>query len=149
MQYTLKQFDALTNIELYQLLKLRQEVFIIEQSCIYPDIDDKDKGSYHLLAFEGGTLLGGLRILGKGLTFDTVSIGRLLVVKNHRGCGIARALMRQALDFIVTEMQETRIKISAQTYALPFYESLGFEMISKKYLEDGIPHVDMIYISKN
>jgi len=146
MQYTMKKFEELTNIELYEVLKLRQEIFIIEQACIYPDIDSNDQNAYHLLAFDGGEMVGCLRILGRGVTFDEVSIGRVVVSKNSRGRGIAKEMMQRALHFIVSEWKERRVKISAQTYVIPLYEGLGFEVVSAQYLEDGIPHADMIFI---
>jgi len=144
MQYIIKNFKELTNIELYNILKLRQEIFIIEQACIYPDIDNHDENAHHLMALDAGEIIGCLRILGKGVTFKECSIGRLVVSKSHRGKGIAKEMMQKALDFIGNELQETHIKISAQVYATPFYEGVGFKIVSEKYLEDDIPHVDML-----
>jgi len=142
----MKAFGALTSAELYQILNLRQAVFIIEQACIYPDIDGKDESAYHLMAFDGDVLVGCLRILGRGVTFAEASIGRVVVPTYHRGRGIAREMMRQALDFIRRERGEAHVKISAQTYAIPFYEGVGFEVMSAEYLEDGIAHVDMLCV---
>ena len=144
MQYTMKTFDELTNRELYRLLALRQEVFVIEQTCIYPDLDGKDETAYHLMAVEDEKLVGGLRILGRGAVFEEVSIGRVVVSAPNRGRGIAKEMMQRALGFIESELQEKCVKISAQTYAIAFYEGLGFRSVSKEYLEDGIPHVDMV-----
>ena len=144
MTYILKKFDELTNIEVYDMLKLRQEVFIIEQACIYPDIDDNDQDAYHLLAFDDGKMIGCVRILNKGVTFDENSIGRVVTAESHRGRGIAMEMMRQAMDFIKDELNETHIKISAQSYIVPLYAALGFEIVSEEYLEDDIPHVDML-----
>jgi len=144
MQYQLKTFEALTNIELYKLLKLRQEIFIIEQACIYPDMDNKDENAHHLLAFDGDKLLGCLRILDKGVSFAEISIGRIVVSKSDRGRGIAKEMMQRALTFIKHELGETHIKISAQTVAVPFYEGLDFQIVSTEYLDDGILHVDML-----
>ena len=144
MQYTIKTFDELTNRELYTLLQLRQEVFVIEQACIYPEIDGKDENAYHLLAVSDGKLVGCLRIVGKGVIFAEVSIGRVVVSEPNRGRGIAKEMMRHALGFIENELKEKRVNISAQTYAIPFYEGLGFTPVSEEYLEDGIPHVDMV-----
>ena len=144
MQYTLKTFEALSNMELYNILKLRQEIFIIEQTCIYPDIDNHDENAYHLMAFHDDTMVGCLRILNKGVTFAEVSIGRVVVAKSHRGKGIAKEMMQQALAFIGAEWKEKRVKISAQAYALPLYQGVGFEVASGEYLEDDILHVDMV-----
>ena len=144
MQYTMKTFDELTNIELYEILKLREEVFILEQACIYPDIDGKDEHAQHLMAFDHGKLVACLRILDKGVTFEESSIGRVIVSKNHRRRGIAKEMMQQAIDFIGCKMKEARIKISAQAYTIPFYESVGFNVVSGEYMEDGILHVEMV-----
>ena len=145
IQYTIKKFEELTNIELYKILQLRQDIFIVEQACIYPDIDDRDEHAYHLTAFEGGKLVGYLRILGKGVAFPEVSIGRVVVLQTHKGRGIAKKMMRQAIGFIGSELGEKHIRISAQSYAIPFYEGLGFEVVSEEYLEDDIPHAQMLY----
>jgi len=140
----MKRFDELTNIELYQILRLRQEIFIVEQACAYSDVDGKDKTAHHLMAFEDGELVGCLRVLERGISFAEASIGRVVVAEGYRGRGIAKELMQRALDFTRTEWNEARIKISAQTYAIPFYAGVGFRAVSAEYLEDGIPHVDMI-----
>ena len=145
MEYIQKPFHAFTPLELYHILRLRQEIFIIEQACIYPDIDSKDEDAQHLLAYENGELVGCLRILKKGVSFDEASIGRVVVAAPHRGRGIAKEMMRRALVFSAEEWGETRVKISAQSYALPLYEDVGFVTMSEEYLEDGIPHVDMVW----
>jgi len=144
MTYTLKKFDELTNLEVYDMLKLRQDTFIIEQDCIYPDIDNNDENAYHLLAFDDGKMIGCVRILNRGVTFEENSIGRVVTAESHRGRGIALEMMRQAMDFIRDELNETHIKISAQSYIVPLYAALGFEIVSEEYLEDDIPHVDML-----
>ena len=146
MQYTMKKFRELTNTELYEILRLRQEIFIIEQACIYPDIDNNDENAYHLMAFDAGEMVGCLRILGKGVTFQEASIGRVVVAKSRRGRGIAKEMMQQTMNFVVSELREKRIKISAQTYVIAFYEGLGFEVVSEQYAQDGIPHADMIFV---
>ena len=143
MQCIVKPFEELTNIELYNILKLRQEIFIIEQACIYPDIDHKDENAVHLLAFDGDKLLGCLRILEKGVSFAEASIGRLVVSRCSRGKGLAREMLQQGLDFLKRACGEQAVKISAQAYAIPLYESVGFVIASQAYLEDDILHVDM------
>ena len=145
MQYSMKRFKDLTSAELYDILKLRQDVFIIEQACIYPDIDDNDQNAVHLMAFDRDQLIGCLRILEKGVTFEEASIGRVVMAPSHRRTGIAKRMMQQALDFIGLEWRENRVKISAQSYTIPFYAGVGFEVVSAEYLEDGIPHVDMVW----
>jgi len=144
MQYITKKFDELTSKELHDILKLRQDIFIIEQNCIYPDIDNNDEGAYHLLAMEDGKVIGCARILNKGVTFDEAAIGRVVVPESHRGRGIAKEMMLRAMAFVRDEMKETRIKLSAQTYIVPLYEAVGFHIVSEEYLEDDIPHVDML-----
>jgi len=144
MHYTIKKFEELTNIELYKILQLRQDIFIIEQTCIFPDIDDKDEGAYHLTALDDGKVVGCIRILDKGISFKEVSIGRVALLKSMRGKGIAQEMMKHALGFIENELGEKRIRISAQSYVIPFYARLGFEVVSEEYLEDDIPHAEML-----
>lgn len=146
MNYTFKKFDELKNIELYNILRLRNEVFIVEQECPYVDCDNKDIGAYHLLVEEHGMLLAYLRILDKGISYDEVSIGRVIVTNECRGKGIAKEMMTKSLEFIKEKLNENDVRISAQTYALKLYESVGFKIASEEYLEDDIPHIDMIYI---
>ena len=138
-----KNFEELTLSELYALLKLRVDIFVVEQQCPYEELDDRDRRAMHLFFEKDGEILGGLRILPKGETFDTVAIGRLAVRKDARNLGLARKLMLQAIDYIENVLEENKIKISAQTYLISFYESLGFQPLGETYLEDGIPHVDM------
>ncbi|MGM0379715.1 MAG: GNAT family N-acetyltransferase [Bacillota bacterium] len=145
----IKYFDELNPVEVYQMLKLRSEIFIVEQECVYLDIDGKDIDGYHLLEYdENENIVGCLRILSKGATFDTVSIGRVCVKENFRGKDIGTKMMHKAIDFIDEVLNEKSIKISAQTYLVNFYKDLGFEKISDPYLEDGIKHVDMYYEKK-
>ena len=144
MQYTIKKFEELKNTELYHILKLRQEIFIIEQACIYPDIDSNDENAYHLAVFDDSKIVGCLRILDRGVIFEEASIGRVVVSKSHRGKGIAKKMMQQAIDFIKDRLEGTHIKISAQTYVIPVYMGVGFEIVSEEYLEDDISHVDML-----
>ena len=144
MQYVIKPFEALSNIELYNILQLRQEIFIIEQACIYPDIDHKDEHAVHLMAFDGDKLVGCLRVLEQGVSFPEASIGRIVVAEGSRGRGIAKEMLEQALDFMQRERGEKGVKISAQAYAIPLYERVGFAVVSDPYLEDDILHVDML-----
>jgi predicted GNAT family N-acyltransferase len=135
----------LTTKELYQLLKLRNEVFVVEQDCIYQDCDGKDIHSWHLLEKESGHIAAYLRILPKGISHEEVSIGRVVVDPAFRGKGLARKMLLRAIDFIRYELHENTVRISAQVYLKAFYESLGFEVVSDVYLEDGIEHVEMLY----
>ncbi|MGT2712362.1 GNAT family N-acetyltransferase [Streptococcus oriscaviae] len=145
MDWQLKAFDELTLKELYAILALRTDVFVVEQECPYPEVDGKDVQSYHLFAQENGEIVAYLRILPPGLSYDEASIGRVVIRASHRGQGLGRPMMQQAIDYIVRVLKEDRIKIGAQAYLEAFYASLGFEQVSEVYLEDGIPHMDMLY----
>lgn len=145
MRIVIKKFTELTTEELYQILKLRSDVFIVEQQCPYPDCDDRDRNAHHLFVEKNGHIWGCLRILDKGQEFDEISIGRVAVHYEYRGIGLARHMMKKALFFITNYLDKDVVKIAAQLYLEGFYESLGFKRISDKYLQDGIAHVDMIY----
>ena len=144
MNFTLKTFDQLTNTELYNILKERTNVFVVEQNCPYPEVDGKDVQSYHLYKEEDGEIIAYLRILPPGVSYAELSIGRVLVKKEYRGQRLAHELMMRALQFIEDELNETTVKIQAQDYLRKFYGSFGFKAISEVYLDDGIPHVDML-----
>ena len=144
MAFTLKPFDELTNSELYNILKERTAVFVVEQQCPYPEVDGKDPLSYHLFKEENGEIISYLRILPPGVSYNELSIGRVLVKKAYRGRKLAQEMMEIALQFIHEELQETTVKIQAQDYLCSFYQSFGFEAISETYLDDNIPHVDML-----
>ncbi|WP_105148937.1 GNAT family N-acetyltransferase [Streptococcus suis] len=145
MQWEIKSFDQLSLQELYGILTLRVDVFVVEQACPYPEIDGKDPSCLHLLGTDNGELVAYLRILPAGLSYDEVSIGRVVIKPSHRGKGLGRPMMEQAIAYITTEWKESQIKIGAQAYLEKFYQSLGFEPISEVYLEDDIPHLDMLY----
>lgn len=142
-QIIFKKFEELTNTELYEVLRLRSEVFVLEQTCLYPDMDNGDQTCIHALMYDGERIIAYLRILPSGQVFDTVAIGRVLVVQSERGRGAARRLLIETLKYIKDVLHEKHIKLSAQQYLIEFYESLGFNAISEGYLEDGIPHIDM------
>lgn len=145
MNWELKKFKELNVEEIYRILKLRNEVFVVEQQCVYQDCDGKDEKAYHLYLEDNGKIIAYLRILNKGVSYDEIAIGRVLVHKNYRGKGIAREMMLKAINFIESNINETVIKLQAQEYLVNFYKSLGFKEISIVYLEDNIPHVDMLY----
>ncbi|WP_419727188.1 GNAT family N-acetyltransferase [Terrisporobacter petrolearius] len=145
MNWNIKKFNELNIEEIYKILALRNEVFIVEQDCPYLDCDDKDLNSYHLFLRENGEIVSYLRILEKGVSYDEISIGRVAVKKSYRGKGISRKMMLKAIEFIENNLSENTIKIQAQAYLLDFYSSLGFKAVSEEYLEDNIPHIDMIY----
>ncbi|MGK0469279.1 MAG: ElaA protein [Clostridium sp.] len=145
MNWVIKKFNELSSDELYEILKLRSEVFVIEQECIYEDCDGKDKESYHLFAEQNGEILVYLRILEKGVSYSEISIGRVLANKKYRGRGFAKQMMLRAIEFIEHSLNEKEIRISAQVYLLNFYSSFGFAQVSEGYLEDDIPHIEMLY----
>lgn len=145
MNIKIKYFDELNTTELYEILKLRQAVFVVEQNCPYHDIDEYDPVSVHLMMIEGDELIGYARITEKGTRYPEVSIGRFLVKKDFRKDGYGDKLFTRAIDFIKDDMREDTIKIQAQTYMKNYYVKKGFKEISEAYLEDDIEHVDMIY----
>ncbi|ADK15779.1 MULTISPECIES: GNAT family N-acetyltransferase [Clostridium] len=145
MNWNIKKFNQFKVEEVYKILALRNKVFIVEQECAYLDCDDKDLNSYHLFSEENGEVVAYLRILEKGVSYDEISIGRVVVKRNYRGKGIAREMLLKAIEFIENTLKEDTIKIQAQAYLLNFYSSLGFKAVSEEYLEDNIPHIDMLY----
>ena len=145
MNWNVKRFEELSLEELYEILKARYEVFTVGQKCLYQDCDDKDKNSYHLYVEEDGMIVAYLRIVDKGVSYDEVSIGRVMVLESHRGKGLAREMTLKAIEFIKNSLGENRIKISAQEYVKEFYKGLGFKEVSDVYLEVEIPHIEMIY----
>lgn len=146
MEWHIKYFNDLSPEELYNILKLRSEIFVVEQQCIYLDCDDKDKVSYQLFKKNHeGDIIASVRILPKGVSYNEPSIGRVVVRKDYRRKGIASEMMKIAIDFIKNEFNENAIRISAQLYLLEFYKSVGFLPVSEPYLEDNIPHIEMLH----
>lgn len=143
MEYIFKKFSELTTEELYDILKLRNQVFIIEQKCIYQDCDGRDKDSIHLFIREKEIIVAYLRIPARGISYKDISIGRVVVDPNYRNRGLARLLLVRSIEYIRDVLNENKIVISAQLYLKSFYESLGFIAISDTYLEDNIPHIEM------
>lgn len=145
-QWTCKLYDELTKQEFHQILKVREEVFIIEQNCVYQDIDLKDVPSFHLCVYDQNELIAYSRILPLGISYDNyISIGRVLSILSYRKTGIGKFLMQKTLQSCKELFPNAPIKISAQKYLIAFYESFGFLFTGKEYLEDNIPHVEMIY----
>ncbi|WP_010651783.1 GNAT family N-acetyltransferase [Oceanobacillus massiliensis] len=145
MKWMMKEFNELTNEQLYQLLKARIDVFVVEQKCAYPELDNYDQNSLHLFLLVGDEIAANIRILPKNTKYKEVSIGRVLVVEKFRGKGYARAILERGIEFIHKDWKEDKIHIQAQVYLNEFYSSLGFKQISDIYLEDDIPHIDMIW----
>ncbi len=144
MTWHIKHFNELTTIELYRILQERTNIFVVEQNCPYPEVDGKDLECYHLYRLENEQITAYARLLPAGIAYTQASIGRVIVPATHRGKGYAGELFARAINFIQQELGETEIKIQAQEYLCPFYSSYGFEAISESYLEDGIPHIDML-----
>lgn len=145
MEIIIKKFNDLEKEELYEILHERSEIFIMEQKILYNDLDRKDYNSYHLMAKKNGKIIGYLRIIEAGISYDEISIGRVLVVRKFRGKKIARKMLKKAIDFVEKNLKEDKITISAQFYLKNFYESLSFEAISSMYIEEGIEHIKMRY----
>jgi ElaA protein len=139
-----KTFKQLTTDELYALLQLRSEVFVVEQDCVYQDIDYKDQKALHVLGFKNRKLVAYTRIFKPGDYFDNASIGRVIVAENQRTHRYGYDIMESSVKAIMDYYNETKIKISAQVYLKKFYNNLGFKAVGEEYLEDGIPHVGMI-----
>ncbi len=144
LKWTYKKFDELTTQELYTILQLRNEVFIVEQNCPYQDLDEKDQSSYHLCGWKDEQLVAYVRIIPPGICYEQASIGRVVTSPSFRKNGAGKILMQLAIDKTLETFNVTQIKIGAQRYLLEFYTSLGFKTTHEEYLEDGIPHVKML-----
>lgn len=142
-KWKIKPFKALSASELYYLLQLRSKVFVVEQNCVYQDIDAKDKKAIHIIGEIEQTVVAYARIFDQGDYFDETSIGRVVVDPEYRGKKIGHELMVQAIQAIKSHFHSHTITISAQHYLKDFYESHQFIQISEIYLEDGIPHIRM------
>ena len=151
LNWNLKKFEALTPYELYNIIWLRNEVFVVEQNCVYQDADYKDQKGWHLMGLNvEGQLMAYVRLLPPGVSYaNEPSIGRVVTNPAGRGTGAGRELMQEAIRQCALLFRETDIKIGAQYYLLNFYTSLGFEQTSAIYLEDGIEHIEMIRFFKN
>lgn len=147
MKLYTKKFGELNILELYQILQLRAEVFVVEQNCAYQDIDSRDIQCIHLIAVSNDDIIGYCRILPEGIAYDNYcSIGRVVVRKEARSHQFGKQIMQASIDFCKIHFEEP-IKISAQLYLEKFYQNLGFKTASAPYLEDNIPHIAMIYSS--
>ena len=144
MQVTVKTFPELTPEELYKLLQLRSEIFVVEQECIFLDLDDKDQKALHVLGWEGSELAAYARVFAPGDYFTEASVGRVAVRGPFRGRGLGVQVMKQSIDAIKDRYGPTEISLSAQQYLEKFYKDLGFVPEGKAYLEDGIPHIRMV-----
>lgn len=139
-----KTFSELTLQELYSILQLRSDVFVVEQDCVYQDIDGKDEKALHVLGFKNDKLIAYTRLFKPGDYFENASIGRVVVAKNERAFKYGYDLMKASIEAIETHFNENKIKISAQAYLKTFYNNCGFIEFGEEYLEDNIPHIAMI-----
>jgi ElaA protein len=143
IQWKIKPFKALSASEMYSLLQLRSQVFVVEQNCVYQDIDGKDYIALHLMGEYDGKIVAYCRLFKSGDYFQEASIGRVVIDANYRDKKWGHEMMKQTIAGIETHFKETKIIISAQLYLQKFYESHGFVQTSEMYLEDDIPHIEM------
>lgn len=147
MQTVVKSFNELSIHELYKLLALRSEVFVVEQDCAYQDVDGKDHQALHLMGFEKDSLVAYARIFPPGAYLDKACVGRVVVKKTHRGKALGVQLMKKAIATVQEYYNTSEVALSAQTYLKKFYRDLGFQAAGEEYLEDGIPHILMVKTS--
>ena len=139
-----RNFNELSLEDLYKILQLRSQVFVVEQDCVYQDLDGKDDKALHLLGFKNEELVAYTRCFKPGDYFDKASIGRVIVKENFRKYGYGHEIMKASIKEIEDRFKAASIKLSAQQYLTAFYESHGFQQTGEPYLEDGIPHIAMI-----
>lgn len=144
MEISTLTFDQLTTGLLYQILRLRSEVFVVEQNCVYQDIDDKDEKAYHVLGTSKGELIAYARFFKAGDYLENISLGRVVVHPKYRGRQYGQSLLSAVLNEIKNRFGEHVVEISAQTYLKQFYNDFGFRAVGNEYLEDGIPHIRML-----
>ena len=140
----IKTFDELSKQELYRILQLRSEVFVVEQDCVYQDIDGKDEKALHVIGVKENRIIAYTRLFKPGDYFEKASIGRVVVTKDQRHYKYGNDIMKASIQGIKQYYNETYIKISAQAYLKSFYNNLGFQEVGEEYLEDDIPHIAMI-----
>jgi len=144
IDWVLKKFDELTPLQLYHILQLRNAVFVVEQTCVFQDADNKDQQSYHLMGFSGNTLVAYTRLLAPGLAYEQASVGRVVTAPAVRRFGVGKLLMQHSINAVYKLFGTGPVKIGAQRYLKNFYESFGFIQIGDMYLEDGIEHIYML-----
>ncbi len=144
LTWILKRFAELSAAELYAIMQLRNEVFVVEQNCVYQDADDKDQASLHFCGFDGSKLVAYTRLIPPGISYPEASIGRVVSSPAYRNTGAGRTLMKKSIELTFRTFNCSNIRIGAQVYLTQFYSSLGFTQSSSAYLEDGIPHIEMI-----
>jgi ElaA protein len=148
LDFTTKNFNELSCRELYKIMQLRSQVFVVEQHCIYLDADGKDEKSLHQYAFINNDIVAYCRLMPPNISYVECSIGRVVTSPNRRKSGFGIQLMQQAINNCIHLFNTNTIRIGAQCYLITFYQKLGFTCIGSQYLEDGIPHIEMIYHNK-
>ena len=146
MKTLIKNFQDLSNTEIYQILRLRSEVFVVEQQCIYQDIDNKDKKAVHIFLKEKNEIIAYSRVFKEKEYFENPSIGRVVVANKRRMYGVGKKIMNISINYIKQNIKAKSIEISAQKYLKKFYSNLGFVQQGDEYLEDNIPHLRMFLI---
>jgi ElaA protein len=144
INWTVKKFEELSVHELYAILRLRSEIFVVEQNCVFQDMDNKDQFSYHLMGWENNALTAYTRLIPPGKVYDLASIGRVVTSQAARGSGVGKQLMEKSIEEAEKLFGKLPIKIGAQLYLREFYNSFGFKQSSDIYDEDGIDHIEMI-----
>ena len=144
LDWVCKPFEELTPYQLYAILRLRSEVFVVEQNCVFLDMDNKDQVAYHLMGYNGDDLVASTRLLDKNTAYKLMSIGRVATSPKYRGVGAGKGLMEESIKLCYELFGKDDIKIGAQLYLRKFYESFGFEQSSEVYLEDGIENIEMV-----
>ncbi len=144
MVITTKTFKELSAEELYAILQLRSEVFVVEQDCVYQDIDSKDQKALHIIGTKNKQVVAYTRIFKPGDYFEHASIGRVVVKDTQRKYGYGKEIMEASIAAVGKYFKVSTIHLSAQTYLKKFYTALGFKIVGEEYLEDGIPHIGML-----
>ena len=144
LNFEIKDFNQLSTQDLYAVLQLRSEVFVVEQDCVYLDLDGKDQLAYHVLGYKDSKLISYARVFKPGDYFLKSSIGRIIVKKEYRRFKYGDHLVQNSIEFIEKKFKEKEILISAQAYLINFYNNLGFVQEGEQYLEDDIPHIKML-----
>jgi ElaA protein len=147
MEITIKPFEQLTNYEVYNMIRIREEIFILEQDCVYVDCDKNDTICDHLLVKKNDEIIATLRIVPAGVKYEQISIGRVVVTEQVRKQGLGTKIMKEALAYIEKKYGQVPVVLSAQVSIKGLYEKSGFKVVSDIYLEDGIDHVKMRLVS--
>lgn len=142
--WNVRAFSELSTEELYRIIQARVDVFVVEQKCLYRDLDDTDRQALHLWAEKEGEILAYCRLFPQGIKYKEASIGRVLTPHKTRRLGMGRKLMAFAIEVIENRFQTGEIRISAQDYLVGFYRDFGFRTTGKKYMEDELPHSEML-----